>query len=155
MATVMALVENARMYEQRESGRRELETLDHAECMMLLATVPVGRVAFCVEGEPRIEVINFVVDDGSVLMRMASSSKTAAVGRGARFALEADRIDEVNGTGWDVTVVGTVAWLTEPGEIERTNRLVHPWAPGERPYLARLTPQRVFGRRLRALPASP
>lgn len=123
MATDMALVESDRMDEQRESERRELETLDPEECMMLLATVPVGRVAFCVNVEPRIEVINFVVDDGSVLVRMASS-KTAAVGRGASFALEANRLDR-------------------------------PWAPGDRPYLARLTPQRVFGRRLRALPAFP
>lgn len=122
---------------------------------MLLATVPVGRVAYCVQGRPHIEVINYVVDDGTVLIRMAASDKSVAVERGGHFALEADRLDTVNGTGWNVTVIGPVAWITEPSAIQRALRLVHAWAPGEKLCFARISAEHVFGRRLREIAAPP
>lgn len=129
------------------AGRR-IDTLDPAECLVLLGTVPVGRVAYWVSGTPRIEVINYVVDRGSVYIRMNVGDKSAAVARGNHFALEADRIDEVNGTGWDVTVVGPVTWLIDSEEIERAERLLHAWAPGERPKLAKIGLERILGRRI-------
>jgi nitroimidazol reductase NimA-like FMN-containing flavoprotein (pyridoxamine 5'-phosphate oxidase superfamily) len=130
---------------------RRLDVLSRTECLTLLGTVRTGRIAYCgSQGAPRIEVVNFILDGGDVVIRMAIGNKSAAVGRGASFALEADRLNEADGTGWDVTAIGPVSWVTDPAEMERLGRLLHSSAPGDRPHFARIATQHVFGRRVLA-----
>jgi nitroimidazol reductase NimA-like FMN-containing flavoprotein (pyridoxamine 5'-phosphate oxidase superfamily) len=127
-----------------------IEALGREECLELLATEDVGRLAYCVHGGARIEVVNFVVDGGGVVIRMDVGSKTIAVGRGSGLAIEADRLDKESGTGWDVTVAGPVDWITDDAEIERLAGVLRCWAPGARQHFARIRPAHVFGRRIRA-----
>lgn len=129
---------------------KELVVLDRAECLALLRTAGLGRIAYSTHGSPRIEVVNFLLDDAgtSAVIRMASSSRSAAVGRGESFALEVDRIDEADGTGWDVTATGRASRITDPEEIRRLDPLLQSAAPGERRFFARITFGQIFGRRL-------
>jgi uncharacterized protein len=126
-----------------------LDVLDREECLRLMATQNVGRLAYCVHGGARIEVVNFVVDGGGVVIRMDVGSKTIAVGRGSGLAVEADDLDKESGTGWDVTVAGPVDWVEEPAEVERLAELLQCWAPGAREHFARIRAAHVFGRRIR------
>jgi nitroimidazol reductase NimA-like FMN-containing flavoprotein (pyridoxamine 5'-phosphate oxidase superfamily) len=127
-----------------------LDVLDRPECLALLATATVGRIAYSVHGGARIEVVNFVVDGDEVVIRMAVGAKSIAIGRGSHLALEADRLDEATGTGWNVTIAGPVSWVDDVDEVARLEGMLRCWAPGHRPHFARLKPALVFGRRVRA-----
>jgi hypothetical protein len=127
---------------------RTLAVLARDECLELLAGWRHGRLAYCYLGRPHVEVVNFLVDGGDVVIRMGVGAKSAAIGRGGFFALEVDSIDDAAGTGWDVTVSGPVAWVTEPAELDRLGRLLSCSAPGERPHIARIACAQVFGRRI-------
>lgn len=128
----------------------ELVVLDRAQCLELLGTTTTGRLAYSVHGTPRIEVVNFLLDEGGTgaVIRMAASSRSAAVGRGESFALEIDRIDESSGTGWSVTAIGRAVWVSDRAEVRRLDPLLRCDAPGDRPFFARISFGHVFGRRL-------
>ena len=127
---------------------KRLEVLEREECLSLLGTRTVGRLAYCAHLGARIEVVNFVVDRGEVVVRMQVGSKSVAIARGSSLALEADCLDEESATGWDVTVVGPATWVDDPAELARLDGLLRCWAPGHRPHFARIRPAHVFGRRL-------
>ena len=57
--------------------------------------------------------------------------------------IEIDEIDPIHQTGWSVVIEGTTSWLYE----EQDKTTVESWAPGPRPYVVRMTPVRVSGRR--------
>ena len=59
-------------------------------------------------------------------------------------AIQVDEIDPLHHTGWSVLVEGPARWLYE----EQDDVAVDTWAPGDRPYVIRLTPTRVTGRRI-------
>jgi nitroimidazol reductase NimA-like FMN-containing flavoprotein (pyridoxamine 5'-phosphate oxidase superfamily) len=128
---------------------RALEELDRAECLRLLGTAKVGRLAFCTAGSPRIEVVNFVLDGDDPVFRIGVSSKLAVRGAGHQFALQADELDESTRTGWSVTVVGRAARL-DPADVERFADRLETWAPGVRPWYVRVRTGLVFGRRITA-----
>ena len=127
---------------------RRLEVLDRAECLRLLGSVRLGRVAYSAHGVPRVEVVNFLLDGEVAIIRMDIGSRSAAVGRGGLFALEADQLDENDGTGWNVTAIGRVGWLNDLAEYRRLEPLLISAAPGDRSHLARISFGQVFGRRL-------
>ena len=138
------------MAAQPDPQHAPIETLDRAECLALLATAQIGRVASAVYGGARIEVVNFLWDGASAVIRMGVGAKSAAIGSGSHLALEVDRLDEATASGWDVTIAGPTTWVTDPAEIARLDGALHCWAPGERPHFARIHPAHVFGRRVRA-----
>ena len=57
-----------------------LEILPFDECLRLLASVPVGRVGFVVDGEVVVLPVNHVVDGQDVIFRPAYGSKVATAG---------------------------------------------------------------------------
>jgi hypothetical protein len=134
-----------------DADRRRIDVLDRAECLALLGSVALGRVAYSIHGSPRIEVVNFLLDGDGAVIRMGIGARSAAVGRGGPFALEADHFDEEDGTGWNVTAIGPVTWVNDLAELRRLEPLLTSAAPGERSHFARITFGQVFGRRLHAV----
>jgi len=127
-----------------------LEELSPDECLRLLATVPVGRISYTRQAMPAIDPVNFLVDDGAIVVRTDSGGKLAAATRGAVVAFQADRLDQVSRSGWSVSVVGTSTEVTDPEEITRLDKLgLQPWPPGRRDHFIKITPGIVTGRRLR------
>ena len=52
------------------TGRADVQVLSREECLRLLATAPVGRVAVAVTGEaPLVVPVNFLFVDGRILFR--------------------------------------------------------------------------------------
>lgn len=135
------------------------EILDRRECLALLASVPVGRIVYTEQALPAVSLVNFVVSDGTVVIRTAWGSKLAAAARHAIVAFEADQYDDRTRTGWSVTAVGH-AWVVEqaadPEKYAELGRLgLQPWAPGPREHYIRIAIERVSGRRINApAPAS-
>ncbi|MGH3267662.1 MAG: pyridoxamine 5'-phosphate oxidase family protein [Trebonia sp.] len=130
-----------------------LEELPAAECLRLMATVPVGRIAYTRQAMPAVEPVNFTLDDGTVVFRTARGGKLAAATLRAVVAFQADDLDPVTRSGWSVTVVGLAQEVTEPAEVARLGRLdLETWAPGTRDHIIRITPEVVTGRRLHPAP---
>jgi nitroimidazol reductase NimA-like FMN-containing flavoprotein (pyridoxamine 5'-phosphate oxidase superfamily) len=77
-----------------------LHTLDRAECIELLRTVTVGRIAFTERGLPAIQPVNFSMDGSNVIIRTSSGGKLAAAVTGAMVAFETDEVDAATRSGW-------------------------------------------------------
>jgi len=117
--------------------------------MRLLGSVPVGRIVYTRGALPAVELVNFTLDEGDIVIRTDPSGKLAAATRGAVVAFEADSADIAAHAGWSVTVVGVSQAVTDNDEIRRLERLgLDPWAPGERPFFMKIPPTIVNGRRI-------
>jgi uncharacterized protein len=133
-----------------------LTVLSREQCLRLMGTAPVGRVIYTRHAMPAVELVNFTVDAGDIVIRTAPSGKLLAAIRGAVVAFEADAYDPVSRTGWSVTAVGHAREVTDPadtGTLRTTGP--HPWAPGDHPYFVRITPGQLHGRYLSAADNGP
>jgi uncharacterized protein len=128
-----------------------LAMLSREQCLRLMATAPVGRIIYTRHAMPAVELVNFTIDAGDIVIRTAPSGKLLAAIRGAVVAFEADAYDAVTRSGWSVTAVGHAREVTDPadtGMLRATGP--HPWAPGHHPYFVRITPGQLTGRYLSA-----
>jgi hypothetical protein len=125
------------------------EQLPRGECIRLLGSVPVGRIVYTRQALPAVELVNFTLVDGDIVIRTDAEGKLAAATRGAVVAFEADSLDVDRHTGWSVTVVGQARAVTGDRDICRLKRLVPPsWGTGDRDHFLRIAPVIVNGRRL-------
>jgi uncharacterized protein len=132
-----------------ETNGLALEHLSRGQCMRLLGSVPVGRIVYTRQALPAVELVNFALDDGDIVIRTDASGKLAAATRGAVVAFEADSVDVAGHAGWSVTVVGQSRAVTDPEEIRHLEQTaLEPWAPGRHDHFIRISPSIVNGRRL-------
>ncbi|WP_345702086.1 pyridoxamine 5'-phosphate oxidase family protein [Kitasatospora terrestris] len=132
-----------------------MEPLDPAECLRLAGSVPFGRIVFTQRALPAIRPVNHVVVDGAVVIRTNEGSALTIAAqnpdtRGVVVAFEADAIDPVDRLGWSIVVTGFAELVTDPAEIRRYSRQVHPWIEGTMDSVVRIRPDLVTGFRLTA-----
>jgi len=128
-----------------------LKQLSRDECLRLVGQVPFGRIVYTRQALPAVELVNFTVDDGDIVIRTDSSGKLAAATRGAVVAFEADSVDIVTHVGWSVTVVGYSRAVTDGADVRHLEQAgLSPWAPGKRDHFIRISPEIVNGRRISA-----
>jgi nitroimidazol reductase NimA-like FMN-containing flavoprotein (pyridoxamine 5'-phosphate oxidase superfamily) len=126
-----------------------LEVLDRRECLRLLATVQVGRVAFTDRALPAILPVNFALDGPDVILRAGAGTRLGLAMRRAVVAFEADSFDAEVRAGWSVSLVGQAETVTDPRELERLSRIpLRVWAPGPHDRYIRITGTYVSGRRV-------
>lgn len=128
-----------------------LEVLDEDECMRLLATQDLGRIAVVVDGGPVIFPVNYAMAEGIIAFRTAAGTKLANAPM-TDVAFEVDSVDREQGTAWSVLVKGVAYEVTHGiGDIpEAVRRLpVRPLAPGERSHWLAILQREVTGRRFR------
>ena len=123
----------------------KLRDLDRDECLRLLKSQQVGRIAFSDDSGPDVLPVNFVMDGDDILVATTGYGALARGATGARVAFEVDGIDGFNEAGWSVVVRGRA---TRESPFERTGARPHPWADGTRTYLLRITTDTLSGRRL-------
>ena len=138
------------MDEHPSTGR--LEDLDTAACLELLDRAPVGRVAFVEDDVPVIVPVNFTVDDGEIVIRVAGGSGLAR-NQGALVAFEVDDVKEWARAGGSVLVVGRACAISDPPREARLRRTFQPWAGGRRDVLIGIPMDRITGRQVPAEPA--
>jgi uncharacterized protein len=132
-----------------------LEHLTRGECMRLMGSVPVGRIVYTRQALPAVELVNFAIADGDIVIRTDAGGKLAAATRGAVVAFETDSVDVTGHTGWSVTVVGQARAVTDGEEVRRLEQTgLTPWAPGTRDHFIRISPTIVNGRWLGAEPSA-
>jgi hypothetical protein len=128
-----------------------LEQLSRDECLRLVGQVPLGRIVYTRQALPAVELVNFTLDDGDIVIRTDSGGKLAAATHGAVVAFETDSVDIAAHTGWSVTIVGYSRAVTDGEEVRRLEQTgLDPWAPGEHDHFIRISPEIVNGRRVTA-----
>jgi nitroimidazol reductase NimA-like FMN-containing flavoprotein (pyridoxamine 5'-phosphate oxidase superfamily) len=120
-----------------------LECLTRTECLELLGSCSVGRVAVAVPGgAPLVVPVNYVLDGEVVVFRTGEGSKLDALRQhGASF--QVDCIDPFHRTGWSVLIQG-FAYETSPADVD-----VQPWADGAKSHWVRIFAGSITGRQLR------
>ena len=109
--------------------RNGLEVLGPDECLRLLASEPVGRLAFVLDGGPTILPVTYVVSHGGVAFRTASGSKLDTALMGRPVAFEVDGFDRDRRTGWSVVLRGVAEFVDDPDRIDELDeRDLHPWS---------------------------
>lgn len=128
-----------------------LVELGRDECLVLLRSFTVGRVAIALpSGSVLVVPVNYVVDGEAVVFRSDPGEKLEQL-NGAPASFQIDFIDPVHHTGWSVLVQGT-AHRASPTEVEHL--AVQSWAGGQKPHWVRVVPGAITGRRL-ASPSLP
>jgi uncharacterized protein len=128
-----------------------LEVLTFHEALSLLASVPIGRVAFVDNGEPVVLPVNHAMDGKAIVFRTSYGSKLDAAWWQMPVAFEVDSYDEASRTGWSVLVKGYADLVVDDDEIDRLDTLdLRPWAydVDRSTHWVRIHPSEVSGRRI-------
>lgn len=109
-----------------------LETLDRAECLKLLATMPVGRIGISIGALPAILPVNFALVGDSIAIRTVPGTKLDAATRRTVVAFEVDNYAPDGTSGWSVLVQGICQEVSDAAEraVLATSPL-RPWAFGD------------------------
>jgi nitroimidazol reductase NimA-like FMN-containing flavoprotein (pyridoxamine 5'-phosphate oxidase superfamily) len=120
------------------------EIVSEEDCLQLLSSERIGRLAMVVDDRIDVLPVNYVVDDRSILFRTNHGHKMRAAGDG-EVAFEVDSIESEAHAGWSVVVHGHAEDVT--GKVEPGADAVQPWA-GRKEFLVRIIPRSITGRRV-------
>ncbi|MGI5452116.1 pyridoxamine 5'-phosphate oxidase family protein [Streptomyces sp. CA-249302] len=141
-------------------GPRRSVQLDSDEALRLLGSVSVGRVVFTRHALPTVRPVNHILDQGDIVIRthegaaLTSHTRDSA-SAGVVVAYEADTIDPDTHLGWSVVVTGYARLVTDPRDLARYQRLLHPWVERTMDYAVRIRPDLITGIRLTDRDANP
>ena len=133
-----------------------LSVLTEDDCLALLRSGELARIAFAFEGKLEIFPINYCMDGRIMVFRTGPGTKLDAVPTTA-VAVEVDGWDPRSGIGWSVVAKGRAEEITtNPGRAAEHLRWmpVHPAAPGDRWHWVGIKPAEITGRRFHVPPVS-
>ncbi len=139
------------MTDQPVTTRGALVALTEDECLSLLRSERVGRIAFVNAGGQQLVPVNFIVVEGLIYFRTAYDGLLSGFERGHDdVAFGVDHLDDAHHTGWNVTVRGHARRVEDRANINRILADTHlaPWAGGVRPMVIEVTPRSISGRRV-------
>ena len=131
-----------------------VQELGTAECWRLLESQRLGRLAIVDPGgEPRIYPVNFTSTDGVLYVRSADDTKLRYLRSRPAVAFEID--GEGAGDRWSVVVLGHAFRVDRDAEIRRSRETgLRSMSPAPKPYVVRISPRVVTGRRFPERPAT-
>jgi nitroimidazol reductase NimA-like FMN-containing flavoprotein (pyridoxamine 5'-phosphate oxidase superfamily) len=123
----------------------KLAVLSRDECLSLLASRGVGRIAVAASGAaPMVVPVNYLLDGQVVVFRSGPGSKLQAM-PGTPISFQVDEIDSVHRTGWSVLVRGrgyeATRWETDHLDLQT-------WVPGDKGHWVRIVPDAITGRKI-------
>lgn len=132
------------------AGPGRLEELDDGQCLTLLHTQRVGRLAVFHAGQVHVFPVNFTMAGRAIGIRTALGTKL----EGADFrpvAFEVDDIDQAGRVGWSVVAKGVaqrVEDALDPVSVALGAEQLRPWASGRHECLLAIHDPRLTGRRI-------
>ncbi|MGE2730030.1 pyridoxamine 5'-phosphate oxidase family protein [Mycolicibacterium vaccae] len=125
---------------------RAMTILPVSECWELLANESLGRLVTCVDGDPHIFPVNFVVRHRTVLFRTAEGTKLISAAINNNVLFEVDGYD--GAAGWSVIVAGQARVPRTDEDIADADQAeLRSWAAPEQSHYVRILPRSVTGRR--------
>jgi len=142
------------MSDDHSDSRQHLAELDRDECIRLLGSTKLGRLAVLPAswgGAPVIRPVSYAFDPSSqsIVFRSAHGSKLTALLLSTAAAFEIDGLEPTGDSGWSVIVEGPIEEVDSPTEIQRLERLGLSTLVGseETPHWIRIRAAVVTGRR--------
>jgi nitroimidazol reductase NimA-like FMN-containing flavoprotein (pyridoxamine 5'-phosphate oxidase superfamily) len=129
---------------------RTFGPLVRSECIHLLETHSLGRLAWQAADSQQVRPINYVFRSGALYFRTSPEGILSELVRPTDVALEVDDLDHDKRTGWSVIVNGRARAVAAPAEVIQqweTDDLAQ-WAPGIRDLFIQIMPSRISGRLL-------
>jgi uncharacterized protein len=132
-----------------EVDRNGLEVLSRDECLRLLGTAVLGRVAVTTAALPTILPVNFRFDGRRILIRTGRGTKLDAATQNAVVAFEVDEVEPASRRGWSVVITGVARELSDPDELADAQRPpLERWAWGDDHRVVAISTEVVSGRRI-------
>ena len=127
-----------------------VEVLDRAECLALLATQRLGRLAVAAAPDvgPHVVPVNYAVLRSSIVLRSVPGTKLTRIVT-EPITFEVDSFDPFQRTGWSVVVEG-LAYEASDREMELEDINLRPFLDLQNSRWVRLVPRSVSGRRITA-----
>ncbi len=120
--------------------------LEAQECWDILDRERFGRLAVAIGGDPDIFPINFLVDDGKLLMRTAAGTKLTELVINSAVAVEADGRD--GDVAWSVVLKGIARKVESFSETyEDDGKHLETWLPSDKPIYVEISARSLSGRR--------
>lgn len=101
----------------RPTDHTGLRVMGIEECLERMARVPVGRLAFELDGEICVLPVNHILKGVDICFRTAGSSKLEAAVSRDTVAYEVDQFDARAHTGWSVLVQGTALVVDDDEDL--------------------------------------
>ncbi len=131
------------------NDRTGLEEIDENQCWSLASRQSIGRLAVAIGNKPDVFPVNFVIHDGSIIVKTSAGLKLAAATIGPGVAFEVDALDEESHTGWSVVFRGVATEIEALDDIiEAENLGIDTWADSDKRRFLRITPTAITGRRV-------
>ena len=120
--------------------------MTEAECWQTLERERFGRLAVAVGGDPDIFPINFIVDDGVLLMRTAPGTKLTELVINAAVAVETD--GQADTQAWSVILKGRARMVDSFSETYADDaKALETWLPSDKPIYVEIAARSLSGRR--------
>jgi nitroimidazol reductase NimA-like FMN-containing flavoprotein (pyridoxamine 5'-phosphate oxidase superfamily) len=136
---------------EADRSDHDLDVLTEQQCVELLASRKLGRIAFPVADRIEIFPVNYATDGAIVVFRTAPGTKLDSVTT-SRVAFEIDDWNEDQSVGWSVVLKGVAQEVTtgsDPFAATLRTRNVWPLAPGDHDHWIAIYPAEITGRRFR------
>ncbi|MEK6206643.1 MAG: pyridoxamine 5'-phosphate oxidase family protein [Chloroflexota bacterium] len=131
-----------------------VQVLNENQCLALLNSHDMGRIAFAHQGRIEIFPVNYGVDGAVIVFRTSPGTKLEAVPKSA-VAFEVDGWDSESCIGWSVVARGLAEeFTTNIGRVAEHLRSVpvRPVAPGARFHWLGIKPTNITGRQFHVRP---
>ena len=125
-----------------------LAILDEDQCLRLLATATVGRVAVSLGALPAVFPVNFALYGRRIVFRTGRGTKLDAAVRQAVVAFEVDAFDTFERSGWSVLAVGRATDITDDLQLIGGDVRVRTWVTGERDHYIAIDAEMLTGRQI-------
>jgi nitroimidazol reductase NimA-like FMN-containing flavoprotein (pyridoxamine 5'-phosphate oxidase superfamily) len=134
-----------------DHSRGSIREIPPEECVALLGTTTVGRLAFVDAAGQQLIPVNFTVVDERIYFRTTPDGILGRLADGHEDVAFGVDHNDVFRDGWNVTVRGSVAAVTDETVVETvlSHTRLHPWAGGDRPLVMAVTPRSIDGRRVK------
>jgi nitroimidazol reductase NimA-like FMN-containing flavoprotein (pyridoxamine 5'-phosphate oxidase superfamily) len=132
-----------------DRSERRFEALGREQCLDLLESNHLGRVAWQAADLPQILPVTYATHQGSVYFRTTPDGILSELAQPTRVALEVDELDQQTRSGWSIVLHGRTSAVSEPdalADLWAADSLV-PWA--NRTLFICIRPDRVSGRVVR------
>lgn len=132
-----------------EIDRNGLEVLGRAECLRLIASATLGRLAITSHALPLVLPVNFRLVGDRIVFRTGVGTKLDAATSGNVVAFEVDDMDPLWHSGWSVVVTGVAHEVSDAAERSELEALGIPrWAPMTADRMVAVDTDVISGRRV-------
>jgi nitroimidazol reductase NimA-like FMN-containing flavoprotein (pyridoxamine 5'-phosphate oxidase superfamily) len=125
-----------------------LEVLVAEQCLELLDTARLGRIAVTIGAVPAIFPVHYRLLDGQIVFRTKKGTNLQTGSANSVVAFEVDSVDAAWEQGWSVLVVGVAREVTDEvaltAAVQRAPEL---WDAGANAHCISILPGFVSGRR--------